>query len=249
MVHNGGLIDSSLFPLSGRYEAIALSASKVAIGCAAMIERLQIIDVNAASGSQAVTTGTEQSTSRYLQGNVNLSDGRVVYLGGTGNGSNRISNVDIYDPSLDQWNAGDPFPSDARYFAYNNAIVMPDDRVVVLSGGETDSNFVLSNFIYNPNQTQGNQWAALDAFATQKVLQGSARVGLTNHNILECGGMDLNTSAILNTCRIIDINATTGSHTHCSRFIKSCPMNSSSTYLVTERQSISLKWFNKRYKS
>jgi hypothetical protein len=94
----------------------------------------------------------------FCSGHALLADGRVLVVGGYGEGNNTIgiANAEIFDPTANTWT---PVPNMAYRRWYPAATTLPDGRILVTAGWQTTShtNAGISE-IYDP---AGNSWTQL----------------------------------------------------------------------------------------
>ena len=75
-----------------------------------------------------------------------LANGKMLILGGNGDGTNVLNSVEVYDSLTNSFTAGTPM-SDQRLFG--TATLLPDGRVLI-SGGWNGTNSLTSTELYPP---------------------------------------------------------------------------------------------------
>jgi hypothetical protein len=92
-------------------------------------------------------------TNMFCNSAVALADGRILAIGGHADFGVGLRDADIYDPLTKQWTAAGPM-NHPRW--YPTATVLPDGRVLAMSGSDTcETCIVATPEIYNPTT---NNW-------------------------------------------------------------------------------------------
>ncbi len=99
----------------------------------------------------------------FCTAHVNLSDGRVLIVGGEGASALGSPSAVIFDPATNAWTRL-PDMHFARW--YPTATELGDGRVIVISGQDTDTTWVATPEIYDP---VANTWTALPGISTAQV--------------------------------------------------------------------------------
>ena len=108
-----------------------------------------IIDINGANPVSRTVDGMQYG--RYYHNLVNLPDGRVLAVGGSGNGTTSGSSGplanEIWDPTTEQWTTVAPLSVKRMY--HSTAVLLPDGRVLA-SGGRNGTGENYGAEIYSP---------------------------------------------------------------------------------------------------
>jgi hypothetical protein len=124
-------------------------------------------------------------TAKYLHAAAPLSDGRVLVCGGY-NGTTRVSEAHIYNPTTNTWTAVASMPTAKHQHA---AATLSDGRVLVC-GGYSSGGILSEAHIYNPTT---NTWTAVASMPTAKYQHAAAT--LSDGRVLVCGGTSSSSSS------------------------------------------------------
>jgi hypothetical protein len=137
-------------------------------------------------------------TNMFCNAAVALADGRVLAIGGHADFGVGVRNADIFDPITKLWSFMAPMHY-ARW--YPTATVLPDGRVLTISGSDTCETCIVSiPEIYNPIS---NSWTALTTAPFSVALYPLMFV-LPDGRVIEAGA----TRAAVDT-RVLDLNTNT----------------------------------------
>jgi YVTN family beta-propeller protein len=184
--------------LPGGKVLVAGGAIDLSLGVAPSLASAEIFDP---ATEQFVATGS-MAVARVQHRAVQLSDGRVLVIGGRGpDGNNPINGCEIYDPVFGGWSGAASLPVS---LIAHRAFRLPDGRVIVI-GGYDGSSARAGVYAYSPSL---DAWQTLTPLTIPRA--DATAVLLHNGKILVAGGTNLSSS--LNSTEIYDPSAP-GGHT------------------------------------
>src|SRR5262249_1386166 len=107
--------------------------------------------------TQTFTPVPDPYSQIFCSGHVQLSDGRILTVGGHNGGDTGIKDTNIFDPFTNRWSRVANM-SYARW--YPSATALPDGRVVALGGDITSGVVAVTPEIYDP---AANLWTPMPA--------------------------------------------------------------------------------------
>ena len=81
-----------------------------------------------------------------------LNDGKVLVVGGTGDGTNFAASAEVYDPATGEWTAVSSMSGPRGFHA---AVLLNDGRVLVAGGKRTSDDILSSLELYDPSNDNG----------------------------------------------------------------------------------------------
>ena len=138
-----------------------------------------------AASSNALSTARNDHTASLLGTGVN--SGKVLAVGGYGISSvstplNALNSVEMYDPANDSWSLVTPLIS-AR--GDHTSVILPDGRVLVTGGTDSNSKKLTSTELYDPSTSLGTWTSSCDLLMGRSY---NTITLLSNGKVLVAGG-------------------------------------------------------------
>lgn len=140
----------------------------------------EIYDPNTATWMPATAMGTARANHTATL----LSNGKVVVIGGSSNGTDNgaLSSGEVYNPVTNTWTAIASIPAGPRW--KHVALLVASGDILVTAGKTTDSTYLASTYTYTPGT---DTWsAALGAIGTARA--NAMGMVLNNGDVIIAGG-------------------------------------------------------------
>lgn len=163
-------------------EALPDTLGKIAAAASTVGNKIYII-----GGYHVFANGSERSSDRVHiydpESNQYLPDGAAVpipiddqaqavwrdsliYVVSGWSNTTNVPNVQIYDPSLDQWSVGTPVPDNGNFKVFGGSGVIIGDTIYYVGGARIGPSFPLENVfrigVINPQQPTQINWSSFD---------------------------------------------------------------------------------------
>lgn len=170
---------------------IAGGATNVGFGAGAAIKLVEYFNPAGTGGGtieSLPSPAPQLKVTRYFPAAAALSDGRVLIVGGFGEGGGTFRTAEVFDPTTNTITETKNPPAKARSVAF--AVTLADGDVLIGGGDSSTGEALRETEIYDPTTETFTELPALDWL--EKAREGAAAVALEDGRVVVFGGQNIN---------------------------------------------------------